>query len=445
MTFIRNNSQYNYSSHTLPVGTVVSFSGKTCPMDWKFCDGSELNMSDYPELFSAIKQFYGGSKTKFKLPDLVGRIILGEDKNGVIISGEYNSTIGGVGGELKHTLTEEELAKHKHTGKTSITGDSGGGADVNYSITDPDRGNPVLPRIETTETGNDVPHNNMQPYIVMNYIIKTKSSVWKEINIVTNSKITFRTPVGSIISVSSYNKPEGCLLCDGSLYPKNDYVELSTLLGNTWGGDSNFFAVPDLRGRLLVGSNGIDVGIQILNDLGDAGGYDICGLSNDEMPSHSHEYSVDTLTLSNQFVAPYLPVKPALSNSLENLTSEISGLGYGHNNMQPYATVNHFIKSIPDVNTEAISNYSFINSHSLLISAITYFIDASSGSINITLSSQYPLNSKVTIRKIDNTANKVSIVDQEYVLIDNQLSYVLSGSQPITLMKTTNGWFISQL
>jgi hypothetical protein len=119
-----------------------------------------------------------------------------------------------------------------------------------------------------------------------------------------------------------------------------------------------------------------------------------------------------------------------------------TGADQSHNNLQPYAVVNYIIKSSTE--TESAS-YSFISTDSTILSTITYFIDASSGTKNIYLSSSYPDNSKVTLRKIDSSINAVIIRDQGSLQIELSANYTLSGSQPITILKTTSGWFITQL
>jgi len=89
--------------------------------------------------------------------------------------------------------------------------------------------------------------------------------------------------------------------------------------------------------------------------------------------------------------------------------------------------------------------YEFISSHSILTSNMVYFIDASNQPLNIYLSADYKLNSKVTIRKIDSSSNKVTLSDRSSLPIDFSQIYSISGSQPITIIKTTSGWLISQL
>jgi microcystin-dependent protein len=441
MSFIPYSNSLKTSFHVLPVGSIIAYSGNNCPVGWKVCNGEELIVDDYKELFNIIGHTYGGSGIKFKLPNLIGRVIVGEDKNRIILSEPYSCVLGGVGGEIKHTLTEEELAKHKHTGKTSITGDRGSGADVNYSITDPDRGNPVIPRIETTESGSDAPHNNMQPYIIMNYIIKVDSIGKFQDNIVTYTDLNYESPVGSILPLASNTIPSGWLLCDGSSKLISELPELFNLIGYNWGGSGNYFNLPDLRGRTLVGS---DLGagrVTSNNSLSNTGGNETHSLTLDELPPHSHVFTKNS-TLNSTIVPGETEEGLYEVTGSQNYSSNNAGSGFPHNNLQPYAVVNFIIKSS---SLFEYSSYSFLNSNSTISSLLTYFIDASSSNLTITLSTQYQDGSKVTIRKIDSSINTISIVDQNNLNIELDSSYVISGSQPITILKTTNGWFITQL
>lgn len=442
MSFIPTQGRANVRSTIIPVGTVVAYAGKELPYGWEYCDGRELNVNDYLELFNVITHTYGGSGDKFNLPNLVGRVIIGEDKDRLIIKEPYKNMMGGVDGELTHTLTQEELAKHKHTGKTAITGDAGGGTPVNYCSGDPDYGNPVIPRIETTEAGENVPHNNMQPYLILKYLIKTKPIDTVD-NIITNTELSFSSPIGTIISFPSDTIPNGWLLCDGSSYPKALFPNLSSVLKNEWGGNSNNFNVPDLRGRTLVGA---DKGANVVttnNNVSNLGGEEKHTLTVDELAQHSHIVSA---VVGAHGDAYYSGGANADNFPVPNLPIPVQSLNTGsndaHNNMQPYAVINYIIKATFE---EEQTSYYFINSNNTITTPSAYFVDASGGNKQITLSSALQDSSKITIRKIDSSINTVNIIDQNNLQIDTLSSYTLSGSQPITIIKTTFGWFITQL
>lgn len=92
----------------IPIGGILPYVGKTAPLNYLLCDGSVYNKSDYPELYNLITQNTSGgiSSTTFNTPDLKGRFILGYS------NGTYN--MGITGGEVTHTLTQNEMPAHNH-------------------------------------------------------------------------------------------------------------------------------------------------------------------------------------------------------------------------------------------------------------------------------------------------------------------------------------------
>jgi len=139
-----------------PIGMVFPFAGNVSPDGYAICDGSALSATDYPELFSVVGYSYGGSGDDFNLPNLINRVALG---------GGGDFSLGDIGGEKTHQLTESELASHVHSIEltTGVPGVAPG--EVSFDVTVP-----ILTDV-TGSTGGDVPHNNMQPYIALNYII----------------------------------------------------------------------------------------------------------------------------------------------------------------------------------------------------------------------------------------------------------------------------------
>lgn len=153
-------SSSDYGS--LPIGSIIPYSGETAPEGYSICDGKELNRETYKELFSIIGTTFGGGDgtSTFNLPDLKGKVSVGLDSSDT----NFN-TIGKTGGEKTHTLTINEMPSHNHKmySPASVTVASGS----SYGI--PDLGISTTP---TTNTGGGQAHNNLQPYIVLNYIIK---------------------------------------------------------------------------------------------------------------------------------------------------------------------------------------------------------------------------------------------------------------------------------
>ncbi len=147
-----------------PIGTVLSYAGATAPEGFMLCDGTELLASEHLDLFTVIGTVYGEGEApgSFKLPDLRGRTAIGAGQ-GVDLT---DRILGVTDGEEIHQLTVDELPEHTHeylrhvtqviyapgTGRTGATSGS-----ETHSV---------------SSSGGDQPHNNMQPFVVLNYIIK---------------------------------------------------------------------------------------------------------------------------------------------------------------------------------------------------------------------------------------------------------------------------------
>ncbi len=181
-----------YALNGVPSGTVVPFAGTVIPEGWVLCDGSLLDGGDplYASLFAAIQTTYGaGEGAGFRVPDLRGRVAVGAGQG----SGLTPRIAGTAFGEEMHHLTIDEIPYHDHGGLTSENGnhthttsgrsasDDGGGPDTHFALGD-SNANRTWPGITINSAGShrhtispaggDQPHNNMQPSLVLNYIIK---------------------------------------------------------------------------------------------------------------------------------------------------------------------------------------------------------------------------------------------------------------------------------
>lgn len=151
-----------------PAGLIQAFAGSTPPDGWLVCDGSSLLRSEHPRLFAAIGTLYGSSgSSTFSLPDLRGRALVGANPNDADFA-----LPGKAGGEKAHTLTVAEMPPHSHKWYTSTGGEAPlGWNGVNYATRANSDAYSTQP--DTTETGGGQPHSNLQPYMTVNYIIKT--------------------------------------------------------------------------------------------------------------------------------------------------------------------------------------------------------------------------------------------------------------------------------
>jgi len=169
-----------FSTAGVPVGTIVDYAGTTEPSGWVFCYGQAvLRVGTYANLFSAIGTTYGAGdgSTTFNLPDFRGRVSAGQDDMGGTsanrltgLSGGLNGdTLGAVGGAESHTLTTTEMPSHSH----NVVSNSGGANNqttLGRTTTGPSAGPENLNT--TTNAGGGGAHNNVQPTIILNKIIK---------------------------------------------------------------------------------------------------------------------------------------------------------------------------------------------------------------------------------------------------------------------------------
>lgn len=185
----------------VPVGTVLDFAGSVAPTGYLMCFGQSVLRADYPALFDAIGTAYGSeSGSTFNLPDCRGRTTAGRNNMGGTSSGRLTgttmspngNTLGATGGAQTHTLTNSEMPAHSHTGSTSTNGAHnhslrtgwGGSTDITRVSRNDSQGNLVNASgvidsagahshtLNINNTGSGQAHNNVQPTIVMNKIIK---------------------------------------------------------------------------------------------------------------------------------------------------------------------------------------------------------------------------------------------------------------------------------
>lgn len=183
-------------------GDIKLSAASAAPSGWLFCDGSPVSRTTYPGLYDAIGTTYGtgDGTTTFNLPDLRTRVPLGAGTN---------HPRGQTGGEETHTLANGEMPVHGHGGLTGggatggmnanqthahgsmYSGGSlmqafanppgnvvpayGSAANIGYPITsyaDIGHGHSV-PALGIANDGGGGSHNNMPPFVVITYLIKT--------------------------------------------------------------------------------------------------------------------------------------------------------------------------------------------------------------------------------------------------------------------------------
>ena len=149
-----------------PAGTIIAYAGSTAPDGYMLCDGSAVSRSIYSRLFTAIGTTYGtgDGSTTFNVPNLKGKVVVGYNSS----DSDFNS-LGNTGGEKTHTLTVDEIPSHDHDIRYSLEGvaHSGSGNNIVGKQNTGDNWD-----VHDAATGGGQAHNNLQPYIVLNYIIK---------------------------------------------------------------------------------------------------------------------------------------------------------------------------------------------------------------------------------------------------------------------------------
>lgn len=153
------------------VGEVRMFAGNFAPVGWMLCQGQVLAISENETLFNLIGTTYGGDgQETFRLPDLQGRVPIHQ-------TGSY--PIGSTGGVESVTLTTTQIPQHSHTlaATTSPANDVNPANNVLAQASTFDGYEIALPPSTAmapqslTPDGGSQPHDNMQPYLCVNFII----------------------------------------------------------------------------------------------------------------------------------------------------------------------------------------------------------------------------------------------------------------------------------
>jgi len=299
--FIKDGIMGNvFLDDNTPIGTIAPFGGASDPSYWLICDGRAVSRTDYAALFGVIGTTYGAGdgSTTFNIPDLRGNVAVGA-------STDYS--LGDTGGEETHTLSVSEMPSHSHTvsmKRTSVNNYTGGAG------WNPLGGSTYDGDFTTQATGDGLAHNNMQPYVVTNYIIKYASTVSEH-----QANIDFYYPVGSYYETS------------------NASFDPNVTWGGTW--------VLENEGQVHVsaGSN---------YTIGDTGGEAEHTLAANEIPAHKHQYGANIIHGDGTIVAGEA-INAGLTNSSTTTIrrrywdyTENNGGSQPHNNMQPYIVVNRW-------------------------------------------------------------------------------------------------------
>jgi len=186
----------------LPPGLVFPYAGTAAPAGFLLCYGQAVAQATYPALYAVLGTTYGvDSGGNFTLPDLRGRVVAGQDDMGgssanrltnpaSTTGGIDGDVLGGTGGLETHVITTAQLATHTHSGTTSSDGAHTHSVDINqvgsgaaaaqfvnpsdaFSAATTSSNGSHTHTMTTNSAGTDAAHNNVQPTLILNYIIKT--------------------------------------------------------------------------------------------------------------------------------------------------------------------------------------------------------------------------------------------------------------------------------
>lgn len=151
----------------LPVGTILPFGGGAAPTGYFICNGGAVSRATYAPLFSVIGTSYGAGDfvTSYNVPDLRGRSPVGSGTGDAAAASAW--ALGQKKGAETHTLAISEIPAHVHTLDVG-----GGSANVLNTLNGNQNNSVVVGTQTTTSVGGGAAHNNLQPSLTVNFIIK---------------------------------------------------------------------------------------------------------------------------------------------------------------------------------------------------------------------------------------------------------------------------------
>lgn len=155
------------------IGEIRVFAGNFAPVGWLLCQGQLLSISDYDVLFNLIGTTYGGDgQSTFALPNLASRVPYHQGSG---------YTLGQMAGTESVTLISQQMPVHSHqatanTPNANQPTPSGNvwGASTLSAYTKANPSNTNLSPQALLPSGGNQPHDNMLPYLCLNFIIATE-------------------------------------------------------------------------------------------------------------------------------------------------------------------------------------------------------------------------------------------------------------------------------
>lgn len=293
------------------------FGGSNVPVNWAKCEGQLLSINENQTLFSLLGTTYGGDgQTTFALPDLRARTALTSGRS----RPDKNYTLGEMGGTVKVGLTSHNLPQHNHPTtvdtnprlivsvssangnvSTPAEGSTIAAANVGGRVPAPASGfNAATPNTPLNAgslsfhptdyqlAGGINTHNNMQPYLGLNYIICVDGSY-------PLKESPMKGTLGEIRFFAGSNIPKNWALCRGQklkVVGKTTNRELFSILGKNFGGNGDTFMLPNTQGRVTIGTD------EGRYTIGQTLGTENVTLTIDQIPEHTHQAPPIGITLN---------------------------------------------------------------------------------------------------------------------------------------------------
>ena len=234
------------SSYPL-LGSVAMFAGNFAPRGWALCNGQILPISGNEALYSVIGTTYGGNgRSSFALPDLRGRVPIGAGTGPGLAGIRLGQKIG------SETATLASTPAHSHSADSAQTGSTGG----------------------ATTLPTTMPSLGLLPVVARQGLYPSRS-------------LSSDPGIGDIAWFAGNFAPRGWAVAGGQLLSIAQNTALFSLLGTNFGGDGRTtFALPDLRGRIAIGT-GAGKGLPPVR-LGQRGGSFETTLTEAQLALHSH-------------------------------------------------------------------------------------------------------------------------------------------------------------
>jgi microcystin-dependent protein len=263
------------------LGEVEPFLTSFVPRGWLPCEGQLLSIAQNQALFSILGTTYGGNgTTNFALPDLRGRTPVG-------VGGDLGLQLGQTTGAETHVITAGEAPN-------PLTGVPG------------------------------TPINDVQPSLALNYIIALQG-VFPPRNFTPGTSSATDPAIGEVQLFAGNFAPRGWAFCNGQVLSIAQNTALFSLLGTNYGGNGTTnFALPDLRGKSILGA-GISTNGSVF-DVGQSGGEVAHTLIAAELPNVAPLFTTpSTATKTDGSVTVNTPNANDINIPVQTLTYTITG------------------------------------------------------------------------------------------------------------------------